>query len=76
MFAGRIKKWNYNVEELSCEEDGSITDIRAFGDDTNLNKQAEIALYLFTENSTKPATLLMRINAVRYSFSDAFGKFD
>jgi hypothetical protein len=48
------------------EEDGSITDIRAFGDDTNLNKQAEIALYLLPEKFTKPATV--NGNAVRYSF--------
>ena len=48
------------------EEDGSITDIRAFGDDANLNKQAEIALYLLPEKFTKPATV--NGNAVRYSF--------
>jgi hypothetical protein len=48
------------------EEDGSITDIRASGDDANLNKQAEIALYLLPEKFTKPATI--NGNAVRYSF--------
>lgn len=48
------------------EEDGSITDIRAFGDDANLNKQAEIALCLLPEKFTKPATV--NGNAVRYSF--------
>ncbi len=47
-------------------EDGSISEVRASGDNANLNKQAEIALYLLPEKFTKPAT--MNGNAVKYSF--------
>ena len=47
-------------------EDGSISEVRASGDNANLNKQAEIALYLLPEKFTKPAT--MNGNAMKYSF--------
>ena len=56
-------------------EDGSISEVRASGDNANLNKQAEIALYLLPEKFTKPAT--MNGNAVKYSFQmPLFVKFD
>jgi len=60
------KKELSTVLSFVVEKDGTISDIRASGDDANLNKQAEIALYLLQEKFAKPAT----INgiAVRYSF--------
>ena len=60
------KKELSTVLSFVVEKDGTISDIRASGDDANLNKQAEIALYLLPEKFTKPA--IINGNAVRYSF--------
>lgn len=65
-FVQAEKKEVSTVLNFVVEEDGSISDVRASGDDVNLNKQAEIALYLLPEKFTKPATV--NGNAVRYSF--------
>ena len=37
------------------DENGSITDIKAEGENISFNKQAEIAMYLISEKFTKPA---------------------
>lgn len=60
------KKELSTILSFVVEKDGTISDIRASGDDANLNKQAEIALYLLPEKFTKPA--IINGNAVRYSF--------
>lgn len=60
------KKELSTVLSFVVEKDGTISDIRASGDNANLNKQAEIALYLLPEKFTKPA--IINGNAVRYSF--------
>lgn len=60
------KKEISTILSFVVEKDGTISDIRAFGDDAYLNKQAEIALYLVPEKFAKPATI--KGNAVRYSF--------
>ena len=48
------------------DENGSITDIKAEGENISFNKQAEIAMYLISEKFTKPA--LQKGNAVKYAF--------
>lgn len=60
------KKEVSTVLNFIVEEDGSISEVRALGEDVNLNKQAEIALYLLPEKFSKPA--IIDGNAVAYSF--------